>query len=289
MSTFVVTGSASGMGRATADQLRAAGHTVIGVDLKDAEVTADLSTPGGRARAVSEVLSLASGSLDGAVLAAGIGPGPAPDRSRLIYQVNYFGVVDLLTSWRRALAESGHAKVVVFSSNSTTTTPLVPRGVITGLHAGDVDKAVRAVRRFGANASGIAYGGSKIAMSRWLRRVAVTPDWVGSGIRLNAIAPGAVLTPLLQSQLDDPSLAGAIEQFPVPTGGYGDPNQIASWVVFMLSPAADFMVGSLVFVDGGTDALFRSDDWPRPVPLRSLRRYLRIVKEFAAPRTAGRE
>lgn len=284
MSTYVITGSASGMGRATAEQLRAAGHTVIGVDLKDAEVIADLSTPEGRARAASEVLALASGGLDGAVLAAGIGPGPGADRSRLIYQINYFGVVDLLQAWRPALAANGHAKVVVFSSNSTTTTPLVPRGVISGLHAGDIDKAVRSVKKFGANASGIAYGGSKIAVSRWLRRAAVTPDWVGRGIRLNAIAPGAILTPLLQSQLDDPALAGAIEQFPVPTGGYGDPDQIASWVVFMLSPAADFMVGTLVFVDGGTDALFRSDDWPRPVPLRSLRRYMRIVKEFSARR-----
>lgn len=282
MSTYAITGSASGMGQATADQLRAAGHTVIGIDLKDADVIADLSTRAGRAAAASEVLALATRGLDGAVLAAGLGPGPGEARSRLIAEVNYFGVVELLDAWRPALAQAGSAKVVVFSSNSTTTTPLVPKSTINGLLAGDIDKALRGVKKFGANASAMAYGGSKIALTRWLRRHAVTPDWAGAGIRLNAIAPGAILTPLLQAQLDNPDLAGAIEQFPIPTGHFGDPEQIARWVVFMLSDAADFMAGSIVFVDGGTDALFRSDDWPKPVPLSGLRRYLRIMKEFNA-------
>lgn len=86
----------------------------------------------------------------------------------------------------------------------------------------------------------------------------------------------------LQAQLDDPELAGAIEGFPIPLGTYGQAYQIAQWVVFMLSPAADFMTGSHVFIDGGTDALYRSDDWPATVPLTKLRRYLRITKEFNA-------
>ena len=291
MSTYVVTGSASGMGKATADQLRAAGHTVIGVDLKDADVIADLSTRDGRTAAANDVLTRATRGLDGAVLAAGLGPGPGDTRSRLITEVNYFGVVELLTAWRAELAKSGNAKVVVFSSNSTTTTPIVPKATINGLLAGDVEKALRGVKKFGANASAMAYGGSKIAVSRWLRRAAVTPEWAGSGIRLNAIAPGAILTPLLQAQLDNPDMAGAIEQFPIPTGHYGDPEQIAQWVVFMLSPAADFMAGALVFVDGGTDALFRSEDWPKAVPLRGLRRYLKIMKAFnaaKATKTGGR-
>ena len=48
MGVYAVTGSASGMGRAVADKLRAAGHTVIGVDVKEADVVADLSTGSGR-------------------------------------------------------------------------------------------------------------------------------------------------------------------------------------------------------------------------------------------------
>jgi NAD(P)-dependent dehydrogenase (short-subunit alcohol dehydrogenase family) len=74
MTTYAVTGSASGMGKASAERLRAAGHTVIGIDLKDADVVADLSTSEGRAVAVAEVLTRTGGILDGAVLAAGLGP-----------------------------------------------------------------------------------------------------------------------------------------------------------------------------------------------------------------------
>ncbi len=109
MGTYAVTGSASGMGHAAAAKLRAAGHTVIGVDLHDAEVVADLSTPDGRRVAATAVLNAAGHRLDGAVLAAGIGPVPGADRLRLIFEVNYFGVVDLLVAWRSALASAGSA------------------------------------------------------------------------------------------------------------------------------------------------------------------------------------
>lgn len=282
MSTYAVTGSASGMGKATAERLRHAGHHVIGVDLRDAEVIADLSTAEGRAHAASTVLEMAGGVLDGAVLAAGIGP--APGRTRLLIEINYFGTVELLEAWRDALTKGTSPKVVAFSSNSTTTTPLIPTSAVRALNAGNAAKAQRIMGRFGKNAASLTYGLSKIALTRWLRRAAVTPPWAGAGIRLNAIAPGAILTPLLQSQLDDPELSGAIEAFPIPTGGFGTADHIAEWVVFMLSPAADFMAGSVVFVDGGTDAYFRSDDWPTAVPLTGLRRYLRLMKEFAARR-----
>ncbi|CAN5232240.1 SDR family oxidoreductase [soil metagenome] len=286
MGTYAVTGAASGMGKATVERLHAAGHTVIGVDLRDADVIADLSTPAGRSTAAATVLEQSGGRLDGAVLAAGIGPGPG--RERLLAEINYLGTVELLTQWRPALAATGAAKVVVFSSNSTTTTPLVPGSAVKALLASDPAKAVRIMRRFGKNAPGLMYGTSKIALSRWLRRAAVTPEWAGAGIRLNAIAPGAILTPLLQAQLDDPEQRGAIEAFPIPTGDYGTAGQIADWVIFMLSPAADFMAGSLVFVDGGTDAFFRSEDWPTAVPLVGLMRYLRLGREFAARKAAKR-
>src|ERR1700755_477764 len=104
MGTYAITGSASGMGRETAHRLRGAGHAVIGVDLKDADVTADLSTPHGRQEAAEAVLAASSGKLDGAVLAAGLGPGPSPDRPRQIAQVNYLGVVELLARPGRGAA-----------------------------------------------------------------------------------------------------------------------------------------------------------------------------------------
>ena len=92
------------MGHETAQRLRADGHTVIGVDIKDADIVADLSTPHGREQAADGVLAASGGKLDGAVLAAGLGPSPGRERLRQIGQVNYFGVVELLVAWRPALA-----------------------------------------------------------------------------------------------------------------------------------------------------------------------------------------
>lgn len=274
---YVVTGSASGMGREVAAKLSAAGHRVIGVDLRGADVIADLSTGTGRQSAVAAVLAVAAGPLTGAVLAAGLGPGGGKQRARPITEVNYFGVVDLLEGWRDALAAADGAKVVVFSSNSTTTVPAVPRRTINALLSGDGDRAVRSLRVFGRVGPVMAYAASKIAVSRWVRREATSPAWAGAGIRLNALAPGAILTPLLEEQLASPTESGAVRRFPVPIGGFGDPGKLADWAVFMLSDAADFLCGSVIFVDGGSDAYFRAGDWPRPVsPLRLLPYLLRF-------------
>jgi NAD(P)-dependent dehydrogenase (short-subunit alcohol dehydrogenase family) len=284
---YAVTGSASGMGQRVAQKLREAGNTVIAVDVQQADIVADLSTATGRRAAIDGVLAAAGGRLDGAVLAAGLGPGPTADRSRLIAQVNYFGVVELLEAWRPALATASRAKVVVFSSNSTTTTPMVPGRTVRALLAGDADKALRSVRMFGTYASTILYAASKIAVSRWVRRAAVGPEWAGEGIRLNALAPGAIVTPLLQEQLSIPKQARAVRSFPVPVGGFGEAGQLADWAIFMLSDAADFLCGSVVFVDGGSDAYFRADDWPRAVPMRRAFHYLKRFRDF--PRSAGRQ
>jgi NAD(P)-dependent dehydrogenase (short-subunit alcohol dehydrogenase family) len=278
MGTYAVTGSASGMGRAVVAKLGALGHTVITVDIKDADVVADLSTPAGRRAAADAVLARSAGSLDGAVLAAGLGPTPGAER--LITEVNYFGVVDLLEAWRPVLAAADRAKVVVFSSNSTTTVPAVPSRAIDALLAGDADKACKAYWFFGRLAPPMAYAASKIAVSRWVRRHAVTPEWAGAGIRLNALAPGAIMTPMLERQLATPAEAKNVRRFPVPIGGFGDAGQLADWVVFMLSDSADFLCGSVVFVDGGSDAYFRADEWPRPVPARRLPSYLWRTRQF---------
>ncbi|WP_241386576.1 SDR family oxidoreductase [Rhodococcus sp. CH91] len=278
MAVYAVTGAASGMGKASADRLRAAGHRVIGIDLKDTEIVADLSTPQGRSEAVRATLDRADGRLDGAVLAAGLGP--TPGKEKLIAQVNLLGVIDLLVGWRPALAAAGNSKVVVFGSNSATTTPGVPNSAVKAFLAGDTDKGVARAGRIPASGPAFTYAASKIAVTRWVRRTAVTPRWAGSGIRMNVLAPGAISTPLLDAQLESP-LKRAVESFPVPVGGFGQAEQIAQWVEFMLSPAADFMAGSVVVVDGGTEAYFRPDDWPVRVPFRAIPGYLRKMRSFA--------
>ncbi|WP_420107938.1 SDR family oxidoreductase [Mycolicibacter arupensis] len=287
MSVYAVTGSASGMGRQAAEKLRAAGHTVIGVDLRDAEVAADLSGPDGRAAAAEQVLARCGGSLDGAVLAAGLGPKPGPGMARTIFEVNFRGVVDLLDAWRPALAAAERAKVVVIGSNSSTTIPAVPRRAVRALLAGRTASAVRTVKLLGPAAPSMAYGASKIAVTRWARRQAVTPEWAGAGIRLNVLAPGAIQTPLLDELLAIPQQAKAVQAFPVPVGGFGDPAMLADWMLFMLSDAAEFLCGSVIFVDGGTDAYFRSDDWPRSLGVSGVPRYLMRLRSFRGASHGG--
>lgn len=284
---YAVTGSASGMGSALAAMLTADGHRVIGVDVHDADVIADLSTPRGRSDAAAEVLARGDGVLDGAVLAAGVGPRPGRENVPMIMSVNYFGVVELVKAWRPALAAGGGGKVVVVGSNSATTMPMVPRRAIRALLRDDLQTAVRAVRMTRSVAPAMAYGASKTAVMRWVRRTAVEEAWAGAGIRLNAIAPGAVDTPLLGEQLATDREAKAVRSFPVPTGGFGDPEHLADWMRFMLSDAADFLCGSVLFVDGGTDAYFRSDDWPQRVPLAGVPRYLMRYAAFSRRRSRG--
>ena len=109
--------------------------------------------------------------------------------------------------------------------------------------------------------------GAKLAVTRWCRRNAVTEQWIGEGIRLNVIAPGPVDTPLLHKGQADEVYGPLMEAFPVPAPETPDADALAAWVEFLLSPAARFACGSVVYMDGGTDALLRTDDWPRSFTL----------------------
>ncbi|WP_320069668.1 SDR family oxidoreductase [Micromonospora sp. RTGN7] len=279
MGTYAVTGAASGMGRAAAERLRHDGHAVVGVDLRDVEVIADLSTPAGRGTAAAEVLERVGGRLDGAVCAAGLGG--IPGRDRVVQQVNFFGVVDLLEAWRPALAAAGNSKVVVFGSNSVTLTPMVPEGAVRALLGRNPDKALRVVGRFGKRSAPFAYASSKMAVTRWARRSAVSPQWAGAGIRVNVLAPGIIATPLLDEQIARGEKE-SVEQLAVPIGGRGKPADVGEWVAFMLSPAADFLCGSVIFLDGGSDAYFRTDDWPASTGPAGVIHYLRRAKKWRA-------
>lgn len=276
---YAVTGAASGMGRSTAEQLRWEGHRVIGVDLHNTDVNVDLATEEGIQTAIQGVLDSCGGRLDGAVLAAGLGP--IPGKEETIARVNFNGVVRLLEGLHDVLEAAGNANVVIFSSNSTTTTPGLPREIVDAFLARDLDKAVSLAKAAGPEASAAyVYAGSKTAVTHWMRTIGVTPEWAGKGIRVNAIAPGAVMTPLLQKQLDDPKLAPGVKSFPISVGEFGKREEIAQWVIFMLSPAANFMCGSVVFLDGGTDAYFRADDWPRAIPQEEIPHYFELIEKY---------
>lgn len=260
MGTYVLTGSASGIGAATRARLEAAGHTVIGVDLGDADVIADLSTAEGRTAGLAAVKEACGGQLDGLVPCAGVS---VPASASLTVAVNWFGTEAFLSGLQPELAASdGIAKVVAVCSNSTTISPNTPEAAVDALLNLD-EAAALSILDDTADPSAISYATTKTAVARFVRRMAPSADWAGAGIRLNAICPGAVQTPLLQAGLDTDAYGDSIRSLPVPAGEFGSPDQIAQWIEFMLSPAADFMVGSLVFVDGGSDALIRGDAWPQ--------------------------
>jgi NAD(P)-dependent dehydrogenase (short-subunit alcohol dehydrogenase family) len=253
MERFVVTGSRSGIGAAVRQRLEAAGASVLGVDLRDAEIEADLATPAGRTSALDAVRARSGSGLDGVIACAGLGPHVGD--AAAIVSVNYFGAVAVLDGLRAPLAASRGAAVAV-SSNSAMV-PTSDNDVATACLAGDEALA----RRHAAESGGgqFAYGGSKLALARWVRRQATTPPWAGAGVRLNAVAPGAVRTPLLDGGLAHPILGDAIRNFPIPTGGFGTPEQVAAAIVFLASADAAFCCGTVMFVDGGTDALWRPD------------------------------
>jgi NAD(P)-dependent dehydrogenase (short-subunit alcohol dehydrogenase family) len=259
--TVVVTGSASGMGAATRARLEADGQRVIGIDQRDAEVVADLSVAEGRRRAIGEVGELAGGSLDGLVTWAGLS-GLDKYTGALLVGVNYFGTVELMEGLRPLLAAGDRPAAVAVSSNATTCFPGPPMDVVERCLDGDEAGAKAAGDEAGSLG---CYPASKIAVARWMRRQAPTDVWAGAGITLNAVAPGAIETPLLQASREDPVIGAFVDDFPVPVGRPGTADEVAAFVEFLLGRHARFICGSLLFIDGGTDALLRADAFPVPM------------------------
>ena len=258
MKTAVVTGSQSGMGLAIRRNLEAGGWRVLGVDLpgKGAEVDGDLATPEGRAGAATAILSACGGRLDAVAANAGVDL-PRPE---LVLGLNFHGVVDLLERLRPALVAAGAARVAVNVSNSIFVTPGVPMKPVEALLRGATDEAVRLLQ----GAPQLAYVVSKLATARWIRTVASTAPWAGSGISLNGVCPGAVKTPLLEHDLADPVKGPFIERLPRPLGEFTTPEAVARLFEFLLGEGGRFLVGQLIVIDGGNEAAWRGQDTPQP-------------------------
>jgi NAD(P)-dependent dehydrogenase (short-subunit alcohol dehydrogenase family) len=261
MAIVCVTGASSGIGRALRTRLEAKGDMVIAVD-KDpggpGSVTADLRTPDGRHEAVEAVASAVvataglHGALDGLATCAGLDQtfdGPS------ILSTNYFGTVEVIDGLRPLLARSDRASVVAVSSNAATVAPGVPANVVAACLDGD--EAAARDHTDGRT----AYMASKLAVARWVRRRAA--DYAADGIRLNAVEPGATDSPMMRRIVDsDPRVAELMEHLAIPAGRWGEPDELAAVMAFLLSTDASYVYGAVWNVDGGAQAAVRADDWP---------------------------
>ena len=170
MSTYVVSGSASGIGAAVTTRLRSDGHTVIGVDLREADVIGDLATESGRAGAATSIEGLTD-RVDGVVPCAGIAGLTGTD-PQLLVSLNYFGAISLVTGLRHLMGEG--ASAVLVSSNSVTCQPGWPGEVTAACLAHDEKKA----RRLAANEDAVnIYPATKAALAYWARREGIKPEF----------------------------------------------------------------------------------------------------------------
>ncbi|WP_287928845.1 SDR family oxidoreductase [Arthrobacter sp.] len=255
--TYIVTGAGSGIGAATAALLRNRGETVIGVDLKGAEVEADLSVPEGRAAAAAKAVELAQGRVDAVIACAGISA-PIP----LTVKVNYFGVTEFLEQLAPVLAESANPRAAVVSSMASLQ-PNSPE-LVDALLSGDEAAAVAigaALAEKGPADGYLNYPSSKRALSRWVRRESITPRWAGAGIPLNAVAPGTVISPMTEKLLATGEGRKMVDSnVPMPLNYHSEPVVIARLLAWLTSEENTHTTGQTIYTDGGADASLRGDD-----------------------------
>lgn len=251
MGLYIVTGAASGIGAAISQRLEDDGEKVLRLDRLEGDIIADLATEAGRQAALQECLKHSSQGLDGLVCCAGIG-GTNPNTA-MIPEVNFYGSISLLQGLKDALA-TRHGAAVLISSNSAPqeTDP----EYVAALLSDDRELLAKSLTTISGHA---AYSGSKQAISKWLRHHA--PDYARSGVRINAVAPGYTRTAMTIATENDPKYGGAIRDFlaSIPLGRAGDVRDIANAIGFLLSSEASFVSGSILYVDGGHDAMFRPD------------------------------
>ncbi len=247
--SVLVTGAASGNGRAIATRFLAGGDRVAAVDvsgdalaaLRDGEwqaqrdrvlcATADVSSEADVAAAVARTLEQ-FGTIDVLVNNAGITGGP---QATVLHETP----VDIFDS--------------VFAVNVRAIF-LGCRAVLPGMleRGGGVIVNIASVAALAAFPGRLAYTASKGAVVALTRSIAA--DYARSGIRCNALCPGMIETPMTQWRLDQPHLRQAIEAM-IPQGTIGTVADVASAVWFLSSSEAQYFNGSAVVMDGGITAV----------------------------------
>lgn len=251
----VVTGAASGIGAATAAMLTAQGDQVTSVDQRDADVVADLATRQGREQAVAAVLERTGGVIDAVVACAG-----TSSLSPLDVKVNFFGVVELLDGLRPSLAGSSAPRVAVTSSISST--QRTDAEVVAACLEHDEERALALAEKVHADGRGPQlYASSKNALTRWLRRTAVTDEWAAAGIALNAVGPGVVVTPMTEGlRASEQGMEMMNRAVPSKLGGWMGPEVVADALVWLIRPENTHTTAQMIFIDGGAEAVVRGEE-----------------------------
>lgn len=240
----LVTGGADGIGWATAQLFAARGHTVVIADIQADKAIARAEELGpehmGLAADIRDEAQVAEvfaaldaryGRCDGLINNAGVGDSPVPsieqtaDHFRRVLDINLTGSFLMSQAAARRMIRSGRGGAIVnFSS-------------IAGL---------------GGLPLRNAYGAAKAGLIALTRNLAC--EWAGAGIRVNAIAPGYVETPLVL----DLAARGLFDLDTVkarcPMGRLITPDEIAEAVWFLASPAASAITGTTLSVDAGWTA-----------------------------------
>lgn len=237
--------------------VKEAGNKVIGVDIHDADIVADLSTRQGRLDAAAKAIELSGGSIDAVISCAGLALPIAKTVS-----VNYFGMSELLEALAPTLAKAEAPRAVLISSMAS----LMPNdpALVAAMVADDEPQAVAIAQGLVDAADGtdqLIYGSTKRAISRWVRRQCIKPQWAGAGIPLNAIGPGIVRTPMVAEMIATAEARAAIdEQVPMPLNYYLEAEDVAPLLIWLTSVENTHVTGQTIYIDGGSDAALRGEN-----------------------------
>jgi NAD(P)-dependent dehydrogenase (short-subunit alcohol dehydrogenase family) len=244
--TVLVTGTSSGIGRATTARLLAEGATVIGADLGEPPdldivdgrfifVHTDVRDDDAATEAVSAAVEV-GGRLDGVVHAAGVAGST---------------ITHLLDreAWDRVLTTNLTGSFVVAKA---ALAQMLGQEPIDGQRGSIV--TIAAIAAHEGQAGGSSYSAAAGGIVMFTRSLAV--EYGGAGIRANVLSPGIVETPMADAAFEGPGLGEVAENYRAahPLQRFGRPEEVAATALFLLSDDASFVTGATIAVDGGYTA-----------------------------------